>query len=216
MKAKVLSYGGEAATVSYDLKRCIHAAECVHGLPQVFDPKRKPWVLPDEASPDELLQVVTACPTGALHVERKDGGGGEATPSKNTARIEADGPVYVLGDIEIAGAGDESILHDTRVAFCRCGASENKPLCDGAHAKAGFRDPGELPSSEGDSGEQTGGMRFTPIPNGPLLFAGPLELTSSAGEARTLSVKGALCRCGASQNNPYCDGAHAEAGFLAD
>jgi CDGSH-type Zn-finger protein len=27
----------------------------------------------------------------------------------------------------------------TKVAFCRCGQSSNKPFCDGTHAKVGFR-----------------------------------------------------------------------------
>ena len=46
MAGKVQEYEGESVTVTYDAKRCIHAAECVHGLPGVFDPKARPWVNP--------------------------------------------------------------------------------------------------------------------------------------------------------------------------
>ena len=68
MKAKVRQYSGENAAVTYDAVRCIHAAECVHGLPEVFDPERKPWILPDQANPEELRRGVVACPTGARHL----------------------------------------------------------------------------------------------------------------------------------------------------
>ena len=73
MKSKILRYSGAKAAISYDVKRCIHAAECVHGLPDVFDPDRKPWIEPDGAEPEQLLEVVTSCPTGALRLERSDG-----------------------------------------------------------------------------------------------------------------------------------------------
>ena len=95
MKTKVRHYSGGKATVAYDALRCIHAAQCVHGSPEVFDPQRKPWILPDQADPDELLRVVESCPTGALHLERTDGGSVESAPERNTATIAVDGPVYV-------------------------------------------------------------------------------------------------------------------------
>jgi uncharacterized Fe-S cluster protein YjdI len=66
MKGKRISYSSRELDVHYDVDLCIHAAECVRGLPQVFDPKRKPWVAPDNASADELITVIEKCPTGAL------------------------------------------------------------------------------------------------------------------------------------------------------
>ncbi len=216
MKSKELQYNGEKVSVSYELPRCIHAAECVHGLPRVFDPNRRPWIEPDAAGPDELLRVVIECPTGALHLERKDGGPGESTPKLNKASIEADGPIYVHGQIEIVTPQGQVLLADTRVALCRCGSSENKPLCDGAHAKAEFRDSGELqPSDEGPASDVNGKVKLTPLPNGPLLFDGPLHLAGPSGHGAH-SAKGALCRCGASENKPFCDGSHARVGFLTE
>jgi uncharacterized Fe-S cluster protein YjdI len=52
MKKKLYEFSGESINVVYDVKRCIHAAECVKGLPTVFDPKRKPWVDADAAPAD--------------------------------------------------------------------------------------------------------------------------------------------------------------------
>lgn len=138
MKSKTLHYSGKKAAVSYDVRRCIHAAECVHGLPEVFDPGRKPWIDPDRAEAEQLLQVIMRCPTGALHLERIDGEQAEPTPERNTAIVERNGPVYLRGDLEIVTGEGEVLLRDTRIALCRCGASENKPFCDGSHVRIGF------------------------------------------------------------------------------
>lgn len=55
--------------------------------------------------------------------------------------IEAfkNGPIAVTGPATfINAAGDEQLLDRKRVSLCRCGASANKPFCDGSHAKVGF------------------------------------------------------------------------------
>ena len=140
MKSKILHYSGEKAAVSYDVRRCIHAAACVHGLPDVFDPSRKPWIDPDRAEAEQLLQVIMRCPTGALHLERSDGEHAEPTPERNTAIVERNGPVYLRGELEIVTPEGEVLLKDTRIALCRCGASENKPFCDGSHVRVGFKE----------------------------------------------------------------------------
>ena len=212
MKSKVLTYKGKEISVHYDVVRCIHAAECVHGLPRVFDPKRKPWVAPDAASPDEVLRVVSACPTGALRVS----GSTPAVQRGNTTSIEPSGPLYAAGDIEIKTPDGESLLKDTRIALCRCGASQNKPLCDGAHVKAGFTDGGALSATSASSVKpEKGKLAFTPLPGGPLLFEGPCELVGADG-GRAYPEKGALCRCGASQNKPFCDGSHSSIDFSGE
>ena len=47
--------------------------------------------------------------------------------------------------------------------------------------------------------------------NGPLALEAPMLIRGEPGE----SVRATLCRCGASKRKPYCDGSHAEAGFVA-
>ena len=84
MTEKIKSYWSDDLVVTYDAARCIHAAECVRGLPGVFDTGKRPWIQPGNAAADAVAEVVMRCPTGALHFERKDGGGTEQAPEQNT------------------------------------------------------------------------------------------------------------------------------------
>ena len=59
------AYNAPKVTVYYDRERCLHFAECVRGLPQVFDVKKRPWIQPDNASAEEVAEVVRRCPSGA-------------------------------------------------------------------------------------------------------------------------------------------------------
>lgn len=54
--------------------------------------------------------------------------------------VRRNGPYLVEGDdVVLAAAGGEGIATERRpFALCRCGASENKPFCDGAHNRIGF------------------------------------------------------------------------------
>lgn len=221
IKSKVLSYEGEAATIRYDVARCIHAARCSHGLPQVFDPKRKPWVAPDEASADELAEVVARCPSGALTLERKDGGPAEAPPPVNRITAEENGPVHLTGELRLETLDGEPLAGarspETRLSLCRCGLSENKPLCDNSHIAAAFEAPAGSGKPAGDPREEdaSGPLHVRPAPNGPVLLEGPFELDGADADAFR-GEKGALCRCGLSGNKPWCDGSHSTGGFRAD
>ena len=103
-----------------------------------------------------------------------------------------------------------------RHTLCRCGASQNKPYCDGSHTAAGFVATGE-PATQTSTplAHRDGVVDVTPLPNGPLPVTGNLEIVSGTGRTIHRVEKTALCRCGASQNKPYCDGSHSAAGFIA-
>lgn len=64
------TYTGADVDVSFDAEVCAHAAECVRGLPAVFDTKRRPWITPDGAPAAQVVEVVGRCPSGALRIER--------------------------------------------------------------------------------------------------------------------------------------------------
>lgn len=212
MSHKIHEYKGESIRVTYDSKRCIHAAECVHGLPGVFDPKARPWINPDGASADQIVDVVMRCPTGALGFERLDGGDVPSTPTENTIAIDADGPLYVRGDVEVVDSEGTVLTRDSRIALCRCGASENKPYCDGSHSKAEFQDSGAIPDPRLKPGDgEPGRLKIVLAKDGPLILNGPVSMTG--GEDTCTGDRGALCRCGASENKPFCDGTHAQIEF---
>ena len=139
-KDNLRHYANEAIDITYDARRCIHAAECVRGLPEVFDTERRPWILPSGASADAIAAVIERCPSGALHYTRRDGGAPESPPEQTTIRPVAGGPLYVHGLIQLRLADGSLLVEDSRVALCRCGQSENKPYCDNSHIGAGFDD----------------------------------------------------------------------------
>jgi CDGSH-type Zn-finger protein/uncharacterized Fe-S cluster protein YjdI len=211
-------YIGENVRVTFDAKRCIHARECVRGLPAVFDPQRRPWVDPDRADVDDLAAVIERCPTGALHYERTDDGPAESVPATNAVEVSTDGPLYLRGDVEVRTPGGDVVLEDTRVALCRCGQSANKPLCDGTHRDAGFEAAGTVSDPDSASGTDDAGgrLRVTPTRDGPLELAGAYELRGDADDSSVSETGGWLCRCGGSENKPFCDGTHSAIGFTTD
>ena len=214
MDQEIYEYEGEEITVSFDNKRCIHSAECVKNLPSVFDPDEKPWIQAENASAEKIKEAVHHCPTGALKYENGD----EEKPArKNSITIGPDGPLYLRGNIEIQNAEGETLLEDTRVAVCRCGASENKPLCDNSHkdidfkAPAGFDESKLRPTTDGDVDHDKLILKL--MDNGPILLEGEYEVYS-IGNPRVNSAKNAaMCRCGQSSTKPFCDGTHKEVGF---
>ena len=117
--------------------------------------------------------------------------------------------------ITIRKPDGDILLEDTRVALCRCGASENKPFCDDSHYQTGFDDPGVLgePKLQAAEIDAAAGITIVLAENGPLRFEGMLNVISADGGQRQVLEKGALCRCGGSSNKPYCDGTHKTIGF---
>lgn len=116
-------YDGRRIEVTYDAARCLHAAECVRGLPDVFDTARRPWILPDAGDADEVAAVIRRCPTGALHYALADGPPEEpVVPTR--VRFPAGGPLLIAGDLDLEGT------RETRAALCRCEQTENAPYCD--------------------------------------------------------------------------------------
>ena len=133
-------YADDTIDISYDARRCIHAAECVRGLPAVFDTARRPWILPSGASADAIAAVIAKCPSGALHFARRDGGAAETPHEPTTIVPMPRGPLHVRGRVELRSADGGLIVEDTRLTLCRCGQSQNKPFCDNSHRTVGFDD----------------------------------------------------------------------------
>lgn len=200
---------GKNTRILFDGSKCIHARNCVLGQPLVFKANVEgPWIDPDAASQAELLALAERCPSGAIQVEPLDGGASEQPSGRNVAAVQENGPYAVRGQLSIGG---QSAL---RATLCRCGASKNKPYCDSSHHTVGFQATGEFPPpSELPAWGEPGALEITPLPNGPLKVAGPHEITCGTGRAVKRGGMAFLCRCGASEGKPFCDGTHRKIGF---
>jgi uncharacterized Fe-S cluster protein YjdI len=132
------TYVGDAIEVHWEPRLCIHVRNCVRDLPNVFVPEARPWVAVDAADADAIAAAVEHCPTGALHYRRLDGAADEQAPEDTTVEPRPNGPLFLRGRLRIVAADGRVIRQDTRVALCRCGASRNKPFCDGSHRRIGF------------------------------------------------------------------------------
>jgi uncharacterized Fe-S cluster protein YjdI len=73
MPDKIHEYPAAGVTVTWEPGRCRHAGECVRGLPAVFEVDRRPWIDPEAASADEVVEVIDRCPSYALGYRAADG-----------------------------------------------------------------------------------------------------------------------------------------------
>ncbi len=208
---------GEKMELRFEAKRCIHARFCVTGAPKVFLANvQGPWIHPDAMPVERLVDIAHACPSGAIQYRRKDGEADEAAPPVNLLSVRESGPYGIRGALSLRG---QSI--GTRATLCRCGASKNKPFCDGSHhdihfAASGEPETGLLGLSTDMPAVRDGAVAIEPEPNGPLQLRGNLEVLSGTGRMVCRVTQARLCRCGGSQTKPFCDGSHARNGFSAD
>ncbi len=136
-------YSTEGITVIWKPRKCIHSAVCVKTLPNVYKPDEKPWIIPDNASAKELKKQIDLCPSGALSYSLGEGFTEEFKSNKhmsNKVEVLPNGPLMVHGELEVTLADGSKETKSKPTAFCRCGASDNKPYCDGSHRAAGFKD----------------------------------------------------------------------------
>ncbi len=136
-KSIIKKYQKEDLTILWEPKKCIHAAICVKELPGVYDPNAKPWIAPENASIDELKAQIDKCPSAALSYEKNETTN-KTRNMKTEVELMKNGPLLVKGDVAIKSADGTVVVKEKMTAFCRCGASENKPYCDGKHKAAGF------------------------------------------------------------------------------
>ncbi|KKD05644.1 (4Fe-4S)-binding protein [Streptomyces sp. WM6386] len=121
------AYKAPEITVTFESRRCLHAARCINGLPEVFDTSARPWIRPDRAPADQLAEVVRRCPSGALRYELPDGG--RETPDGPTRITRTPGgQLVVRGDLSLDT--QEGTHHETRAVLCGCANSQMQPYCD--------------------------------------------------------------------------------------
>jgi CDGSH-type Zn-finger protein len=143
IKNKRRDYVGKEITIHDNRKICSHAKECVNNLPSVFKLGSKPWIDSNGSKMQDIINTVRKCPSGALSysidgIEYRD----PKEQRDPILTVLKNGPYYITGGIDLIGENIEfgegaSKEHYT---LCRCGASENKPFCDGTHRTINYKD----------------------------------------------------------------------------
>lgn len=62
-------YSNGEITIVWQHKLCIHSGVCVKTLPKVYNPKEHPWIKPENATTQEIIDQVAKCPSGALSIK---------------------------------------------------------------------------------------------------------------------------------------------------
>ena len=135
-------YSSENITVHWDSGVCIHSEVCIKNLGKVFDVNKKPWVNVEGAGTEEITNLIHTCPSGALsyelsnksHTQKKE----IMDSEKVKVTIAENGPYLVKGEFTVEDAQGNPVETKEMAALCRCGASSNKPFCDGTHKKIEF------------------------------------------------------------------------------
>jgi uncharacterized Fe-S cluster protein YjdI len=141
-EGEIKKYSNGEVTIVWKPSVCMHSTMCWKkdiGLPEVFDPRARPWINPQGATSAKIVEQVNKCPSGALSYYYNN----EQTNVENVAaetKIEArlNGPLLVYGNVIITDAKGNETRKSKVTAFCRCGNSRNKPFCDGSHVKYNF------------------------------------------------------------------------------
>lgn len=148
MEKVIRKYTNGDITVVWQPDLCIHAALCwkaEDGLPQVFNPEKRPWVDMKQGTSEQIMKQVDKCPSGALRYYRNE----DTTPDRhsdletepeNRVEMVRNGPLLVHGNIIVKDPSGNETIGKNVTAFCRCGASERKPFCDGKHTSIHFKD----------------------------------------------------------------------------
>ena len=134
------AYRGKGITIFDNREICAHAGFCTDGLKNVFRQGAEPWIDADSAAVEEVIATVRKCPSGALSYA-VDGVEAEDVVRPPKVVVTDNGPYAVSGGIELMGAQFGDGASREHYTLCRCGASKNKPFCDGSHWRVEFRDP---------------------------------------------------------------------------
>lgn len=132
-------YSNGEITIVWKPAQCIHSTLCWKGLIDVFNPKKRPWINANAAGTDAIRTQVKKCPSGALSYFNNNG---DVQPIdvETTVEVTPNGPLLVYGNITVKNKTGVEEKKYKVTALCRCGASANKPYCDGNHVKTGFKD----------------------------------------------------------------------------
>ena len=134
----------------------------------------------------------------------------------NRIRVRPNGPLKIIGQIRVEDAEGNVLEEGEDIALCRCGESKHKPFCDGRHNDCGFSDAAEFADEKQEDPVGDGPLVIVCRSNAMLIAKGPMKILGADDKLITTRNKAALCRCGQSDNKPFCDASHKACGFLSD
>ncbi len=136
---QVDDYVGKGITIHDNRGICSHAGACTEGLPHVWRMKTEPWIDPDGDEAAASINTIRQCPSGALSYT-VDGVLHQDQDRSPAITVSKDGPYEVVGGVELLEVEWGEGASREHYALCRCGASKNKPFCDGSHWSIEFKD----------------------------------------------------------------------------
>jgi len=133
------NYIGKQITIHDNRSVCAHAGYCTEKLSSVFKLGEAPWIDPDGAKVESIIETIIQCPSGALgytvdNIEHRD------QNREPMVTVTKDGPYAVSGGIELIEPALAEGVSTEHYTLCRCGGSKNKPFCDGTHWRIEFKD----------------------------------------------------------------------------
>lgn len=131
--------GNKKITIHDNRAICAHAGYCTDNLASVFKLGQEPWIDPNGAATEEIIETIKRCPSGALsytvdRVEHRD------QDRQPMVTVTKNGPYAITGGIELLEQPLGEGASTEHYTLCRCGGSKNKPFCDGSHWHLGFKD----------------------------------------------------------------------------
>ena len=132
-------YTNGEVTIVWKPSLCAHSGNCFRGLPEVFRPAERPWIVPGAATTEQMTLQVKQCPSGALSYFFNDGEQRFEEGSEETEiEVRPGGPLLIKGSYTIRHKDGTLERRERNTSFCRCGHSQNKPFCDGTHKTVEF------------------------------------------------------------------------------
>ena len=138
MSKEIQNYNKDELGISYEPDTCTHSANCINGFPEIFNIEKEPWINLDAASKEKLNNAVKNCPSGALKLIDDTFKATNEGVEDVQINVTSKGPLLVKGRFKITDHNGNVLETKDSVVLCRCGASKNKPFCDGTHNEIDF------------------------------------------------------------------------------
>jgi CDGSH-type Zn-finger protein len=137
ISARRKTFRGPKITIEDDHSICIHSGFCGNRITNIWKMQKE---INDSQVLAQIIAMIEKCPSGTLAYTLGPGGEIIELDLPKEVAVISDGPLWITGGILVERSDLQPIETRNRVTLCRCGASAEKPLCDGSHKDIGFSD----------------------------------------------------------------------------